>query len=63
VGVVPRSVLVLAHTPLALRLHPLCSIDTLLVRRNGYRSAALEALQQVLTQAETPLAEGAAGQH
>ncbi len=59
-GVVPRSVLALAlaHTPLALRLHPLCHIDTLLVRRSGYRSAALDALQQALT--EAPPAAGAA---
>ena len=47
-GVVPRSVLALARTPLALRLHPLCHIDTLLVRRSGYRSAALDALLQTL---------------
>lgn len=48
VGVVPRSVLELARTPPALHLHPLQSVDTLLVRRAGYRSAALEALQQTL---------------
>lgn len=48
VGVVPRSVLELARTPAALSLHPLQSVDTLLVRRAGYRSAALEALQQTL---------------
>ena len=51
VGVVPRSVLELAHTPLVLHLHPLQSIDTLLVRRVGYRSAALDALQQTLVDA------------
>ena len=61
-GVVPRSVLALAHTPLALRLHPLCSIDTLLVRRHGYRSAALDALLQALQLALTdaPPAESVA---
>jgi DNA-binding transcriptional LysR family regulator len=48
VGVVPRSVLELARTPPALHLHPLQSVDTLLVRRAGYRSAALEVLQQIL---------------
>lgn len=48
VGVVPRSVLELARTPPALHLHPLQSVDTLLVRRAGYRSAALDALQQTL---------------
>lgn len=58
-GVVPRSVLALARTPLALRLHPLATLDTLLVRRSGYRSAALDALQQALT--EAPPAEGASG--
>ena len=50
VGVVPRSVLELARTPPALHLHPLQSVDTLLVRRAGYRSAALDALQQTLLQ-------------
>ena len=50
VGVVPRSVLDLARTPPALHLHPLQSVDTLLVRRAGYRSAALDALQQTLIQ-------------
>ena len=48
VGVVPRSVLELARTPPPLHLHPLQSVETLLVRRTGYRSAALEALQQTL---------------
>ena len=48
VGVVPRSVLELARTPPALHLHPLQSVNTLLVRRAGYRSAALEVLQQTL---------------
>lgn len=48
VGVVPRSVLELARTPPPLHLHPLQSVETLLVRRAGYRSAALEALQQTL---------------
>ena len=53
VGVVPRSVLELARTPPAMHLHPLQSMDTLLVRRAGYRSAALDALQQTLIDAGT----------
>ena len=48
VGVVPRSVLDLARTPAPLHLHPLQAVETLLVRRAGYRSAALDALQQTL---------------
>lgn len=48
VGIVPRSVLELSRTPTALRVHPLQSMDTLLVRRTGYRSAALDALLQTL---------------
>ena len=32
----------------ALHPYPLQSMDTLLVRRTGYRSAALDALQQTL---------------
>ena len=48
VGVVPRSVLALTRMPPELRLHPLGTVDTLLVRRRGYRSAALDALQAAL---------------
>ncbi len=48
VGIVPRSVLALTRVPTELRLHPLCTVDTLLVRRSGYRSAALDALQVAL---------------
>jgi len=48
-GVVPRSVLDLSpHAGLLVR-HPLTTIETLLAWRQGYRSAALDALQQVLT--------------
>ncbi len=54
VGVVPRSVLALAPGAQPLALHPLTAIDTLLVRRRGYRSAALDALQQVLAASSTP---------
>lgn len=47
-GVVPRSVLDLSpHAGLLFR-HPLTTIETLLAWRQGYRSAALDALQQVL---------------
>ena len=49
VGVAPRSVLALSPGAAALTLHPLAAIDTLLVRRHDYRSAALDALEQVLT--------------
>ncbi|MFT3813216.1 MAG: LysR substrate-binding domain-containing protein [Acidovorax sp.] len=48
VGVVPQSVLTLASNGAPLTLHPLAAIDTLLVRRHGYRSAALDALEQAL---------------
>lgn len=47
-GVVPRSVLDLSPHAAMLCQHPLTSISTLLVWRQGYRSAALHALQQVL---------------
>jgi DNA-binding transcriptional LysR family regulator len=48
VGVVPRSVLALSPHAATLAQHPLATIPTLLVRRRGYRSAALDALEQVL---------------
>lgn len=48
VGVVPRSVLALAPLPQPLGQHLLARIDTLLVWRRGYRSAALDALRQAL---------------
>lgn len=47
-GVVPRSVLELSPQAAMLRQQPLTTISTLLVWRQGYRSAALDALQQVL---------------
>lgn len=47
-GVVPRSVLELSPQAALLGRHPLITIDTLLVWRRGYQSAALHALQQVL---------------
>ncbi len=51
VGVVPRSVLELQRQPLHLPSYSLASIDTLLVRRKGYRSAAFEAFLAALQHA------------
>jgi DNA-binding transcriptional LysR family regulator len=48
VGIVPRSVLQLSPHAALLAQHPLTTLQTLLVSRHGYRSAALDALQQVL---------------
>ena len=48
VGIVPRSVLQLSPHAALLAQHPLTTLQTLLVWRHGYRSAALDALQQVL---------------
>nr|WP_279343779.1 LysR substrate-binding domain-containing protein [Variovorax terrae] len=48
IGVAPHSVLALQREPLQLRTHLLRRVTTLLVRRRGYRSAALDALQAVL---------------
>lgn len=47
-GVVPQAVIDLMREPPALRLLPLGDCDTVLVRRRGYQSAALDALLQVL---------------
>ena len=47
-GVVPRSVLALTPQAALLAVQPLATIDTLLVWRRGYRSAALDALLQTL---------------
>lgn len=47
-GVVPRSVLELSPQAGLLGCHPLTTIDTLLLWRRGYQSAALAALRQVL---------------
>lgn len=52
-GVVPRAVIALMREPPALRLVPLAQCDTVLVRRCGYQSPALEALLTAL-QAGTP---------
>ena len=47
-GVAPRSVLALTPHANLLNVLPLAQIDTLLVWRRGYQSAALTALQQLL---------------
>ncbi|WP_198971268.1 LysR substrate-binding domain-containing protein [Xylophilus sp. ASV27] len=47
-GVVPRSLLELMREPPPLRLVPLQSCDIVLVQRRGYRSAALDALRELL---------------
>lgn len=47
-GVAPMSVLELQATPPALRLHKLKRVDTLLLRRRGYASAAFEAWRETL---------------
>lgn len=47
-GVVPRSVLSLSPHARQLSAQPLATIDTLLVWRQGYRSAALDALRHLL---------------
>ena len=47
-GVVPRSVLDLSPHTALLSQQPITTLPTLLAWRQGYRSAALDALQQVL---------------
>lgn len=47
-GVVPKSVLDLHRPVLDLCTHPLATVDTMLVRRRGYRSAAFEAFLETL---------------
>lgn len=53
VAVMPRSVLDLLREPPRLRVTPLVSVDTLLVRRRGYASAAFDALRDGLLAAPT----------
>ncbi|WP_291590056.1 LysR family transcriptional regulator [Comamonas sp. UBA7528] len=48
VGVAPRSVMELQRKPPGLRIQSLGPVDTLLLHRRGYASAAYEALQGVL---------------
>jgi DNA-binding transcriptional LysR family regulator len=50
-GVVPRSVLRLSPQARHLAVQPLATIDTLLAWRQGYRSAALDALRDMLAAA------------
>jgi DNA-binding transcriptional LysR family regulator len=52
VGVAPRSVLQLSPHAALLAQQPLTTIDTLLAWRQGYRSAALDALLRVLAAAD-----------
>lgn len=47
-GIVPRSVLCLSPHADLLSQHPITTIATLLIWRQGYHSPALDALQQVL---------------
>ncbi|PTT18605.1 LysR family transcriptional regulator [Acidovorax sp. HMWF029] len=47
-GVVPQAVIDLMREPPALRWVPLAASDTVLVRRRGYQSPALQALQAAL---------------
>lgn len=53
-GVVPRAVIDLMREPPALRLVPLADCDTVLVRRRGYQSPALDALHAVLRTSAPP---------
>lgn len=56
-AVLPQSVLALARDPVPVRSHLLARLDTLLVRRSGFRSAAFDALRDQLngvTQTTTP---------
>jgi DNA-binding transcriptional LysR family regulator len=49
VSLVPRSVLELLRDPPAFRTHVVAKVDTWLVHRNGYQTAALKALKESLT--------------
>ncbi|MCB1444531.1 MAG: LysR family transcriptional regulator [Rhizobiaceae bacterium] len=48
VGVAPRSVLDLIRQPAGTTVHPLASVDTLLVRRRGEPSPAIDAFAEAL---------------
>ena len=48
VSLVPRSVLDLLRDPPALRTHVVAKVDTWLVHRNGYETAAFDALREAL---------------
>jgi len=49
VSLVPRSVLDLLREPPALRTHVVAKVDTWLIHRNGYETAAFNALRETLT--------------
>lgn len=49
VSLVPRSVLDLLREAPAVRTHTIAQVDTWLVRRSGYRTAAFNALRSALT--------------
>jgi DNA-binding transcriptional LysR family regulator len=49
VSLVPRSVLELLRDPPKLRTHVVAKVDTWLIHRNGYRTAAFNALRETLT--------------
>jgi len=49
VSLVPRSVLELLREPPTLRTHVVAKVDTWLIHRNGYRTAAFNALRETLT--------------
>ena len=53
-GVVPQAVIDLMREPPALRLVPLADCDTVLVRRRGYQSPALDALLAALQGTQQP---------
>lgn len=55
-GVVPQAVWDLLRTPPALQLVPLQRCETVLVRRRGYRSPALDALLALLHEDSPPAA-------
>jgi DNA-binding transcriptional LysR family regulator len=48
VSLVPRSVLDLLREPPALRTHVVATVDTWLVHRSGYQTAAFDALKKAL---------------
>jgi len=53
VAILPKSVLDLQRESADLRIHPMLTVDTLLVRRSGYRTAAYEEFQQVVLESRT----------
>jgi DNA-binding transcriptional LysR family regulator len=59
-AVLPRSVLGLARDPLPMRTHVLTQVETWLVRRSGFQSAAFDALRGHLAGSTQPDAVSAA---